>query len=856
MGLFRSEEITHLKIRLPRHIEETVKLMDEFGRLEKDVIEFIDLNKDDIESKKNFEPMIKRCENMEQKIENFLKCAKEFNQKVYGYNDYKTFIRDLDKEQSERLGLQGMTMFDQFENQVIEDERRILELIEAYQKIKEDLIIEMEKLMVFQKFIDVTRNNNQEGATNFNILAAGGNKAILNIMGVINANDDIKMNRMVLRISRGRAMVTFFDFVYPEELVFNFTKDKKIQKKIFIIFFPIEGRDFLYKKLLQICDVLSASRYRLPEMNEDENPIETLKNQIMEKKNYLIQAEGSIKNFLRDVCGNENKLSILELIRLYFKKEKLIYTNLNKCILRENFIDGEIWVVDKYKHLITQILDKEGDDNKAKGTFLEIPFNQDIEKPTYIFTNEFLFPFQQIVNTYGIPRYKEINPTFFNIVTFPFSFGIMFGDIGHGLIVLFASIFLCAKEKQIKQSKGGLLKDVVKYRYFLLLLSLSSIYCGLLYNDFLSIPLPFFKSCYKHKDIDNPDTLVKEDNCTYPFGLDTKWFIAENELAFFNSFKMKFSVIFGIIHMTGGIILKGMNDIYFKDYVGFIFEFIPEIIFMGILFGYMVFMIFFKWSKDYSEDKSLAPSLISLMINIFIKGGSVDDTPLWGDYNESKGQYKQETFNLLIFVVCIVMIPFMMFPKPIFEYLKYKDKKRRELGREGDREVEIINQQERIIEEEENGHEEIINTRSKPMGKSEIKIKKEFNKSFVDFFIGQSIVVVEFVLGTVSNTASYLRLWALSLAHVELTKVFFEKTLQDYISEGELYYGMGFISIFIGYFIWANVTFFVLICMDFMECFLHTLRLHWVEFQNKFYKADGYLFSAYSFKDIIEIKED
>jgi len=47
------------------------------------------------------------------------------------------------------------------------------------------------------------------------------------------------------------------------------------------------------------------------------------------------------------------------------------------------------------------------------------------------------------------------------------------------------------------------------------------------------------------------------------------------------------------------------------------------------------------------------------------------------------------------------------------------------------------------------------------------------------------------------------------------------------------------ITIVIGFSMLANVTFGVLMCMDVMECFLHSLRLHWVEFQNKFYKGDG-----------------
>ena len=116
----------------------------------------------------------------------------------------------------------------------------------------------------------------------------------------------------------------------------------------------------------------------------------------------------------------------------------------------------------------------------------------------------------------------------------------------------------------------------------------------------------------------------------------------------------------------------------------------------------------------------------------------------------------------------------------------------------------------------------------------------------------QMIETIEFVLGTVSNTASYLRLWALSLAHGQLSEVFFNLTFRYcfYVGKNNLWITLG-----LGFVLWPvfwSITFSIIMAMDALECFLHTLRLHWVEFQNKFFMGKGYAFAPYSYKIVLE----
>lgn len=315
-----------------------------------------------------------------------------------------------------------------------------------------------------------------------------------------------------------------------------------------------------------------------------------------------------------------------ELYRLYFKKERAIYLNLNKCILRGNFIDGEVWIPEDKFQYVQDALQNVSRDNFTKLTanFSDSIETENMVPPTYLKTNDLSAPFQQIVDTYGIPRYREVNPGIFAIVTFPFLFGVMFGDIGHGLLLFLFGLYLVLQHDEIIKS-GSALKPALKARYLLLFMGFFAFYCGWMYNDFLSLPLGIFGTCYKNEEVNGEEVGVRiSESCVYPFGLDPKWYVAKNELAFFNSMKMKLSVILGVLQMLFGIVLKGVNAVYFRNSVDFIFEFIPQIIFMSILFGYMIVMIICKWLTHW-DDTSKAPSIISLLMSIFLKGGSVGD---------------------------------------------------------------------------------------------------------------------------------------------------------------------------------------------------------------------------------------
>ena len=816
--------MAHKKIRIP--IETSVEVMEELGKLD-DCIQFVDLNVHNYEERKNFGSYIERCDEALKNIQLFENMADLYKEKIIKYKDYETFKLDLENSMRNMDRNYGSTYFDLIENETSENNKKLKELIDSYNLVDAQLTLLIEKKSVFDKSSElifsqlntykIPKKQNiglgiDENSAIQNILKSAENdqkKAILIddydvselnfISGIIRAEDDMRMKRMIFRASRGRALPTFFDLTVEDKLT-----HQKIEKKIFTIFVQGGAQNFLANKIIQICDIFGASRFTIPKREDLQNEINNIQQEIYEKKEYLKTVETSIKEFFKDKIGENELPGKYDMYKLYFLQEKLLFSNLNKCKLHKDLLDGEVWIPEEKLELVQEAINKISSKNPNKLTAVLSDFDEleSAKPPTYLKVNDFTMPFQMIVSEYGVPRYREVNPGLFTIITFPFMFGVMFGDIGHGSLILILSIWLCLKKDEILKTMPDF-KMLVKTRYFFLMCGFFAFFNGWIYDDFFATPLGIFGTCYENKMGDDGKMIAeRKGDCVYPIGLDPKWYAATNELAFLNSFKMKMSVIIGVLQMILGLFLKGMNGIYFADYIDFFFEFIPQLIFMCLLFGYMCLMIYIKWGTDWSDDTSKAPSIISQLLLIFLNMGSTGPdnfkTPLF----HREDYHFQETFQFNALIISVICIPVMLLVKPTVDYFKLP---------------------------KDDGIE-----------------NKGNQVTITDLAVNQIIETIEYVLGTVSHTASYLRLWALSLAHAQLAKVFFEITLLGFIQSGSIFGMIG------GFFLLANITIGVLMGMDLLECSLHTLRLHWVEFQSKFYKADGYPFTPYSFKYINE----
>ncbi|OLS28131.1 MAG: hypothetical protein HeimC3_00920 [Candidatus Heimdallarchaeota archaeon LC_3] len=143
----------------------------------------------------------------------------------------------------------------------------------------------------------------------------------------------------------------------------------------------------------------------------------------------------------------------------------------------------ELWafVPTKQKQIIENIVLAIDPDSLV--TFEDPHFAHE-EYPTLLENNKLAKPFESLVYAFGAPTYKhDWDPTLLMMFTFPLFFGIMFGDVGHSLLVLTLAIL----GFRFDPNQGGLKGLLAQAKGILLAFAISAMFFGLMFGSFLGL---------------------------------------------------------------------------------------------------------------------------------------------------------------------------------------------------------------------------------------------------------------------------------------------------------------------------------------------------------------------------------
>ncbi|XP_043492017.1 V-type proton ATPase 116 kDa subunit a1 [Polistes fuscatus] len=830
-AMFRSEEMALCQLFIqPETAYLSVSELGETG-----TVQFRDLNGDQNYFQRKFVNEVRRCDELERKLR-YIEAEVRKDDVPIPDN-----LSELPRAPNPRAIIDLEAHLEKTENDILELSHNAVNLKSTYLELTE-LWHVLEKTQVFfteeEANDSITRALINEEAQNPSASSRG---RLEFVAGVINRERVPTFERMLWRISRGNVFLRQAELEKPLE---DPATGNKIYKTAFVAFFQGEQ---LKSRIKKVCTGFHASLYPCPSSHiERREMVKDVQIRLEDLNLVLNQTQDHRQRVLHSVAKELFNWSIM------VRKMKAIYHTMNlfnmdvskKCLI------GECWVPVADLGIVQACL-TEG--SKLCGStipsFLNIIQTSE-DPPTFNRTNKFTRGFQTLIDAYGIASYREANPALYTIVTFPFLFGVMFGDAGHGIILTIFAAFLILREKKIMEQKleNEIASIFFGGRYIILLMGIFSIYTGIIYNDVFAKSLNIFGSSWKihynftdlkdrHAITLDPATNAYEQS-PYPLGVDPVWSLAENKILFLNSFKMKLSIIFGVVHMIFGVCMSVVNIIHFKKYSSLFFEFLPQLIFLLVLFFYMAVLMFIKWiiydatSPEIRYRPGCAPSVLNTFINMMLFQHSKVEENCYEFMFEG-----QATMQMCFVFIALLCIPIMLFGKPLYTQfcLKPKTKQAGKIFTNGNASQDI----------------ELQNAPSRSQAAS---VHQDHDNDFGEMMIYQAIHTIEYVLSTVSHTASYLRLWALSLAHSQLSEVLWNRVLRMGLGAME----GGYLNSIILFFIFAGWAFFticILVLMEGLSAFLHTLRLHWMEFMSKFYKGEGHIFQPFYFKNILDAED-
>ncbi|KAH9607909.1 hypothetical protein KSS87_008480 [Heliosperma pusillum] len=820
MDLMRSEKMTLVQLIIP--VESAHRAISYLGEL--GLLQFRELNADKSPFQRTFVNQVKRCAEMSRKLR---------------------FVKDQISKAGVAIppnpGMQPDIELEELEVRLAEHEHELMEMNSNSERLLQTYNELLEFKMVLQKAgaflipgkssavaedteLDENIHSNDEYVDTSSLLeqeirGTPVQSGVRCICGIICKSKVLRFERMLFRATRGNLL---FNQSPADVYIEDPTSSEMVEKTVFVVFFSGEQAR---TKILKICEAFGANCYPVPEEITKQRQI------TKEVSSRLADLEATLDAGMRhrNKALSDMGFHLTRWMNLV-RREKAVYDTLNmlnfdvtkKCLV------GEGWCPLSAKTQIQEALQRATFHSNSQVGIIFHAMDAVESPPTYFKTNRFTNAFQEIVDAYGIASYQEANPAVYTVVTFPFLFAVMFGDWGHGICLLFLALFLIARESKYSSQKlGSFMEMLFGGRYVVLLMSLFSIYCGLLYNEFFSVPFHIFgPSAYKCSDATCRSQLAWK---SYRAAISQ---LSEDEDV--NSVGHN---AFGTSSRCSSLDALP-KAIYFEE-ASFRGQKKKRAFGGAVIFLPYTYFLCFCLPFDTINDLSFGFKFASR-----VHGVSAAAIPV-----------SQVAADLVLLQVCNCLSGHLLCQIfPCLMFLHHPFSGQRFQGRT----YGMLRNSEMDLDSEPG---------------SARQHQEDFN--FSEIFVHQLIHSIEFVLGAVSNTASYLRLWALSLAHSELSTVFYEKLLilawgggtmgkfgwstgvdgpRVSLAQREWYpwwYDNLLIRL-VGLTFFIFATAFILLSMESLSAFLHALRLHWVEFQNKFYHGEGYKFRPFSFALLTE----
>ncbi|MFW9948790.1 MAG: V-type ATP synthase subunit I [Candidatus Thorarchaeota archaeon] len=405
-----------------------------------------------------------------------------------------------------------------------------------------------------------------------------------------------------------------------------------------------------------------------------------------------------------------------------------------------------------------------------------------------IMKNFFLFrPFETITKMYGIPAYSEIDPTPLIALTFPLLFGIMFGDIGHGIVLIISGLLGIILYKNKKS------RDFLNFCWIIIYCGVGAIIIGFLYGEFFGMhEIEIFGNVFWHL---TPLSIASIISIVIPllgeiaivggilviigvllFILKRRWGKIIIGLGVFIAL---LSFIIYLLNLQGIFQLQIFNVTLFNplNNILSVFKFAVLIGVFHLNLGWFIqFMNYWKQKKKYL---GFTDSLIKILI---LTGGTI----LIFTYGFDIYSWLEPPFPILLVIVPAILLIIL---KPIGKSLHVSYLKKESMG-------ELIGE--------------------------------------------GTMETFETFLSILSNVASYIRLLALALAHISL--------MVAITAMSEIIQGGGVVNEIITYvgLVFGNL---IVILLEGLLVFINAIRLHFYEFFFKFYQGSGVTYIPFYLND-------